>query len=235
MSQYPRYAIYFVPAADSVLYRFGASLIGYDAYAGQPLAFAPNIESEVDGWARFTGDPRKYGFHATLKAPIALAANRTEGDLISAMAAFARTPRAIPVITPTVRSISSFIAVVPDPPCEALQAFARDCVTAFDGFRAPLTAADRERRNASVLSGRQIAHLDRWGYPYVMDDFRFHMTLAGSLPADRLESVTAILRDRFAALNLETIAIDRLALLRQDGATTRFTIVHHWPLTPARA
>jgi len=233
MSQYPRYAIYFVPAADSVLYRFGASLIGYDAYTAQPLAFAPNIESEVDGWERLTSDPRKYGFHATLKAPIALADGRTEDALISAMDVFARTPRAIPVIAPAVRSISSFIAVVPGAPCEDLQTFARDCVTEFDGFRAPLTAADRERRNVSALSGRQIAHLDRWGYPYVMDDFRFHMTLAGSLPANRLESVAAILRDRFAALNLETVAIDRLTLLRQDGATSRFRIIQHWPLTPA--
>lgn len=233
MSQYPRYAIYFVPGADSVLYRFGASLIGYDAYSGQSLAFPKDLETDVEGWERFTSDPRKYGFHATLKAPIALAAGKTESALAAAMDAFARTPRAIPVIKPAVRSISSFIAIIPDAPSEELQAFARDCVTQFDAFRAPLTATDRERRNVSALSERQVTYLDRWGYPYVLEEFRFHMTLAGSLPANRMETVTSFLRDRFAALELTSAPIDRLTLLRQDDATSRFKVIQHWPLKAA--
>lgn len=230
MSQCPRYAIYFVPAADSALYRFGASLIGYDAYSGHPLAFHEGIEAEVEGWERFTNDPRKYGFHATLKAPISLAAGKNESELIAAMGEFAQTPRAIPVITPTIRSISRFIAIVPETRCEELQAFAQDCVTMLDSFRAPLTAADRERRNLSALSERQITYLDRWGYPYVLEEFRFHMTLAGSLPANRLEVVTTTLQQRFATLGLTSIPIDRLTLLRQDDATSRFKVIRHWPL-----
>lgn len=230
MSQYPRYAIYFVPEADSVLYRFGASLIGYDAYSGQPLAFPPGIESDIEGWERFTSDPRKYGFHATLKAPITLAAGKTESALIAAMDEFAQTPRAMPVVTPLVRSISNFIAIVPDKPCTELQALARDCVTAFDNFRAPLTTSDRERRNVSALSDRQVTYLDRWGYPYVLEEFRFHMTLAGSLPANRLEVVTGILREKFAALELTSIPINRLTLLCQDDATSRFRIIQNWLL-----
>lgn len=230
MSQYPRHAIYFVPAADNVLYRFGASLIGYDAYKAEPLAFSGKIEAEIGGWEQFTADPRRYGFHATLKAPISLATGRSEDELISAMDDFANKPRVVPAITPTVRSISSFIAIVPDKPCAELQAFARDCVTAFDGFRAPLTAADRERRNVSALSEQQITYLDRWGYPYVLEEFRFHMTLAGSVPADRLETVTGILRERFATLELTSIPVNRLTLLRQDDPTSRFKIIRHWPL-----
>lgn len=230
MSQYPRYAIYFVPESDSVLYRFGASVIGYDAYSGQSLAFPPGIEAQIEGWERFTNDPRKYGFHATLKAPIAIADGQTETALLAAMDEFAQTPRAIPVIAPTVRSISSFIAIVPDTSNEALQIFARECVTVFDSFRAPLTEADRERRNVSALSERQITYLDRWGYPYVLEEFRFHMTLAGSLPADRLETITGILYERFAALELTSIPVDRVTLLRQDDAESRFKIIGHWQL-----
>ncbi len=233
MSQYPRYAIYFVPGSDSVLYRFGAGLIGYDSYSGQPLSFPPGIEAEVESWVHFTSDPRKYGFHATLKAPIALAVGQTETALMAAMDEFARTPRVIPAIAPTIRSISSFIAIVPHTPCAELQAFARDCVTAFDGFRAPLTASDRERRNVSTLSERQTAYLDRWGYPYVFEEFRFHMTLAGSLTANRIEATAAILRERFSKLELQSVSIDRLTLLRQEDAESRFKIIRHWPLTAA--
>lgn len=230
MPQYPRYAIYFVPSADSVLYRFGAELIGYDAYTGQPIPFVRGIEAEIEGWKQLTADPRKYGFHATLKAPISLAPGRTENELAAAMHEFARTPHAIPVITPTVRSISSFIAVVPDGSCPELQMFAEDCVTVFDSFRAPLSDADRERRNISALTDRQIAYLDRWGYPYVFEEFRFHMTLAGSLPIEQREAVTDVLRKRLAAIELKSLPVDRLALLRQDDAASGFTIIEHWPL-----
>lgn len=230
MQQYPRYAIYFVPTADSALYRFGAELIGYDAYTGQPMPFAEGIEAEIADWKQTTSDPRKYGFHATLKAPISLAPGTTESMLASAMDEFAQTPRPIPAIEPTVRSISSFIAVVPDSPCPELQKLAENCVAAFDRFRAPLTNADRERRKVLALTDRQTAYLDRWGYPYVFNEFRFHMTLAGSLQKDRLEPVTNVLRKRFSALELKSMPIDRLALLRQDGTISSFTILAHWPL-----
>ncbi|CAN5136500.1 DUF1045 domain-containing protein [soil metagenome] len=233
MPQYPRYAIYFAPPADGALYNFGADLIGYDAYSGQPLPFAKGIEAEVESWKRFTADPRKYGFHATLKAPISLASGKTEDELLAAMAGFAQTPRATAVITPAVRNIGSFIAIVPDSSSPSLQKLAEDCVTAFDDFRAPLSVADRERRNVSTLTDRQVAHLDRWGYPYVFEEFRFHITLAGSLPPERRADVTDVLRKRFAALKLTSISIDRLALFRQNDANSSFTIIAHWPLQPA--
>jgi putative phosphonate metabolism protein len=233
MSQYPRYAIYFVPPAESALYCFGAGLIGYDAYSERDLPFAEGIESDVEGWTQFTADPRKYGFHATLKAPISLAPGMTEGELVAALSDFAQTPRAIPEIAPAVRNIGTFIAIVPDSPSPALQKLADDCVISFDQFRAPLTAADRKRRNVSALTERQVTHLDRWGYPYVLEEFRFHMTLAGSLPAERRAAVTEILRTRFAALELNSISIDRLALFRQNDASSGFTIISREPLRAA--
>lgn len=227
---YPRYAIYFVPSPDDALYRFGASLLGYDAYTGKPTPFANSIEADVAGWKQIAVDPSKYGFHATLKAPISLAPGKTEDELANAVQAFARITRAVPVITPVVRAIGSFVAVVPRDPCPDLQNLADDCVITFDKFRAPLTPEDRGRRNVSALTEREVAHLDRWGYPYVLNDFRFHMTLTGSLPADRRSEVLNTLQKRFAALGLQSMAIDRLALLRQSDATSNFTIISHWPL-----
>ena len=75
-----------------------------------------------------------------------------------------------------------------------------------------------------MLTPRQRDHLDRWGYPYVMQDFRFHMTLTGRLPPERHEPVLTMLKDRFSALGLKTLAIDRIALFRQDDAGSRFRI-----------
>jgi len=234
MPQYPRYAIYFVPPAGSELYRFGASLLGYDAFTGLPLPFADSVETEVENWKLITTDPRKYGFHATLKAPISLASGKTEQALIAAIGDFAQTPRAIPVIVPTVRAIGSFIAVVPDSPSPQLQKFAADAVMTFDHFRAPLTAEDRARRNVSALTDEQLTSLDRWGYPYVFEQFRFHLTLSGSLPTEQRTEVLDILRERLAALNLQSVYIDHVALLRQDDATTAFSVISYSPLHASR-
>jgi putative phosphonate metabolism protein len=226
----PRYAIYYAPAPDSDLNRFGADLLGFDAFSGQDLPFPDGLAQAVPDWRQLTEDPRKYGFHATLKAPFVLAAGCNEAGLLEACKAFTATPRPIPTITPVVNPISGFIAVVPATTPAELTRLAADCVTDFDRFRAPLTAEDRARRNPSALAPAQIDHLDRWGYPYVMDDFRFHMTLTGRVPTERREQVLALLRERFAALDLRELAIDRIAVFRQDDAGARFRVVTHFSL-----
>jgi putative phosphonate metabolism protein len=230
MGDSPRYAIYYVPESGSALDRFGAHLLGYDAYRGEELPFPDGMVSAVPTWRELTQDPRKYGFHATLKAPISLAAGKNEAELLAACASFAETTRSIPVITPVVNAISDFIAIVPAERSAGLEAFAADCVREFDSFRAPLTAEDRVRRNPSKLTPVQCDYLDRWGYPYVMEEFRFHMTLTGRLPSEGRADLVGMLGKRFAALEMTSLAIDRIALFRQNSASMRFEIIGHWPL-----
>jgi putative phosphonate metabolism protein len=230
MTDFPRYAIYFAAGADSALSRFGAELLGYDVYTGDEMPFPADASRVAPDWRDVTADPRKYGFHGTLKAPMALAPGRTEAELIAVCAAFAGKARPMPSIRPVVDSISGFIAVIPTEPVGALQQLAADCVREFDDFRAPMTAEDRARRKPDKLTERQRDYLDRWGYPYVMEEFRFHMTLTGRLDAERRGPILEMLRARFAALGLETLAIDRIALFKQDDARARFRFVGEWAL-----
>ena len=227
MANTPRYAIYYAAEPGSPLTHFGASLLGYDAYSGEELPFPDGVPQD---WRDLTQDPRKYGFHATLKAPMALAPGRTEAQLVGACELFADAARPVPLIRPIVDSISGFIAVVPSEPSADLQELAAEATRAFDFFRAPLTGEDRARRNPDRLTAKQCEYLDRWGYPYVLEQFRFHMTLTTRLSAERRDSVVAMLRDRFAAIDLATLEIDRIALFRQDDAASRFRIIDHWPL-----
>ncbi len=235
MASFPRYAIYYVAAVGSDLDRFGARLVGYDAFSGTELAFPDGVTQMVTDWRDLSRDPRKYGFHATLKAPLSLAPGKTEAELVAACKTFAGTPRPLPVIRPVVDSISGFIAVVPAERSADLERLAADCVREFDTFRAPLTPEDRARRNPAALTPRQCQHLDRWGYPYIMEDFRFHMTLTGRLEAGRRQPVLTMLRDRFSALGLNTLTIDRIAVFRQDDAGSRFRILDQFLLTPCES
>jgi Protein of unknown function (DUF1045) len=223
----PRYAIYFVPAADSALYRFGAAMLGHDCYTGKDVGFPDALPMDESAWRDLIGEPRRYGFHATLKAPFHLAKETGESELVEEFQRFSRTMEAVPVFEPMVATLQGFIAIVPTVADPAIDRLAAACVTAFDRFRAPLSAQDRNRRTTG-LSERQAGNLDRWGYPFVFDDFRLHLTLTGRLGADRHAVVLPWLRDRFAAAwGPRPVAIDRIALLRQDWPDGRFLVIRH--------
>src|SRR5262249_3852085 len=197
----PRYAPYFVPPADSPLHCVGAGFLGYDCYTGERLRHPQDITLTASEWEQLTHEPRKYGFHATLKAPFRLLPPFTEMDLAAELERFAAIPRTLPAIEPAIRSLARFIAVVAAKPSVALDRLAADGVMAFDRFRRPLTSHEREHRLGAGLSERQIENLDRWGYPYVFEDFRFHLTLTGPIDADRRGSVLALLQARFDDIN----------------------------------
>jgi putative phosphonate metabolism protein len=234
MADFPRYAIYYAPPPGTALDDFGASLLGYDARTATDLPFPDEVTRIMPDWRELTRDPGKYGFHATLKPPMALADGKTEAELVAACEAFASAPRPVPRIEPVIDTIAGFIAVIPARTSDEVQQLAADVTREFDSFRAPLTAEDRARRNPEKLTPRQCEYLDRWGYPYVMDEFRFHMTLTGRLDTGRSGIAIAMLRDRFARIGLEQLAIDRIMLFSQREATSRFRIIRDWRLSSGK-
>ena len=226
----PRYAVYFVPAADTPLYRAGAALIGYDVYSGARLPLPPGLERDDGAWSAVTAAPRVYGFHATLKAPFRLAPGTGAQELAAAVLSFAGDWRESVTITPSLAVLGGgFAALLPDAPCPALDRLAAACVRAFEAFRAPLTAVERRRRLAEPLTARQRAHLERWGYPHVFEDFRFHMTLTGPLAASRQPAVLAGLRTGLGAVAGAPFAVDRIALVHQSGPGSRFRVIASAP------
>src|SRR6266853_380313 len=203
MTVEPRYAVYFVPAADTSLYRFGAAAIGYDCFTGTDMPALDALPVDAGTWRELTKEPRLYGFHATLKAPFHLAADQSEAGLIGDFEEFARAVDTVPTIEPAIRLLLRFVAIVPASADAELGRLAAACVTHFDRFRAPLTEAGRNRRLAAHLTAQQIENIERWGYPYVLDEFRFHMTLTGVLAADRQPLMLSFLRDVFARIHCE--------------------------------
>ena len=230
MSHQPRYAIYYVPDAESALYRFGTALLGYDALNAHNVAQPDALVEAIPRWREFTDDPRKYGFHATLKAPFRLSSRASETDLVAAFEEFSGKQRAIAVIRPLARLLRNFVAIVNDAPNGDLAKLADDCVTAFEVFRAPLTPQDRERRLKSPLNSNQIEMLDRWGYPYVFEEFFFHMRLTGRIESALGEQTLEVIAAQFSKLGQQSLAIDRLALLRQDHPSAKFAAIRHLAL-----
>jgi putative phosphonate metabolism protein len=223
-----RYALYAAPPPDDPLWRFGSSAIGYDAALAREAAFPAGKPFERPDWPALTEEPRRYGFHGTLKAPFELVDGASEADLLQAAMIFAERRAAVALPSMTVALLKSFVALVPAEPSDALATLAADCVRDLDAFRAPMSEADRARRLKSPLTERQVVQMDAYGYPYVFDDFRFHMTLSGSLPEPLREPVRAALAAAYAPV-AAPVRIDALAVFRQDDRQSRFTILARFP------
>src|SRR5262245_186631 len=222
-----RYAIYFTPGPSSALWRFGCKMLGYDATSGGNVPEFKHtvLASELTQSQR--QEPARYGFHATLKSPFELADRATRGDLLEAARRFAADQRPFVLSRLTVTRIGSFLALTPVETPRELGELADACVLEFEQFRAPLTATDRARRLAAQLTARQIGHLDHWGYPYVFEDFRFHMTLTGALPATTLRSIASALQELYRPID-GPVAIDSISVLEQKNRCANCRIVQRF-------
>lgn len=225
-----RYAIYFTLPPDTALGRLGASILGYDCASGAEVTHMPIPGIAPDALAALSAEPRRYGFHATLAAPFRLG-QASEGELRDAAAVFATTRGPVPLGLLQVTRLGSFIALCPARKQPGIAALESACVQTFHRFRAPLTPAERERRLKARLTPHQIALMDQWGYPYVLDQFRLHMTLTGPLPAGQIDAVLQCMTQAYAPLADVPVTIDAISVVRQDGSDARFRVIERFALS----
>ena len=231
----PRYALYYAPRSAEGLAVAATQWLGRDAETGQARALKPAPGIAMDRLVEITADPRLYGFHGTLKAPIALVDGACERDFLDAVGRFAAGGRAFAVPSLELAEISGFLALVPAARSVELQELADRCVVEFDEFRRPADEAELARRRGAGLSPRQDELLARWGYPYVLEQWRFHLTLTGRLPdvAER-EQVATLLRRRFAGFLDRPLAVSDLCVFRQPGPRQPFVVLARFRLGGGR-
>jgi len=212
-----RYGIYWAPPADHPLWRAGCEWLGRDAESGAAHAAGPH-----------RAGPRRYGFHATLKPPFALREGCAEGELDDALAALAATLEPFALRPLRVDVLTDFVALRP---CETvdgshpLRALADACVRTLDPLRRAPSAAERARRAALTLDAHERANLDRWGYPWVLDTWRFHMTLTDGLPAGApRDALLAEAAAFFAPALAAPLRCDALALFVEDEPGADFRL-----------
>lgn len=218
-----RYAIYFTPREHDPLSQLAASWLGRDAFTGIGTRQPPQVSRRL---LDQTAEPRRYGFHATLKAPFRLADGRTEQALSSAFRTFcaARRPFSLPL---AIHRLDGFFALMQTEPSGALDELAADTVRDFEPFRAALTPAEIERRRPERLSAAELRNLVEWGYPQVFDTFRFHMTLTGRVSESDAPQMQEALASLFGPLLREPLSISGLGLFVQRDAPADFTVLEY--------
>jgi 2'-5' RNA ligase len=229
-----RYAVYLAPPPTSALGRFGCDALGRDAVTGESRSGFAVDGIDAQGWRELTTEPRRYGFHATLKAPFRLAASRSADELSQAVGALADALQPfdagpLGVSTIALAANRAFVALTPIAPSAELARLEAAVVRSLDAFRAPLTEAERERRDPERLTLRQRATFEARGYPYALDEFRPHFTLTNAVAgAERIAAALAREFERRVASPL--LRVDALALCAESGPKRVFTIVRRFPL-----
>ncbi|MEM6664275.1 MAG: DUF1045 domain-containing protein [Pseudomonadota bacterium] len=201
MPEFERYAVYYAPPKGSALARFGAAWLGWDIDTGAAVdrLEVPGLPVPLPD---LTARARRYGFHGTLKPPFFLSEGTSADALATALSQYCRS--AAPVAAPPLRlrQMGHFFALVPDGASEGLVGLAAWLVEALDAYRAPPRDEEVARRRSAGLSARQDANLVRWGYPYVMDEFRFHLTLTDGVPIESAPAIEAALLPLVTPLTL---------------------------------
>jgi len=220
-----RYAVYYVPGDDTPLGRFGAQLFGR-----WPNGEAEPVRDDHPERLARTGRAARYGFHATLKAPFRLHPEASVAALLSAVEALAATLRPVPLEPLRVdrHGLATLALCLAEPQSTELVALAERCVRELDRFRAPLNEAERARRRPERLSPEARERLERWGYPWVLDGFRFHLTLARGGEGE--QHFLSWLHRRVAAAELQGAALDRLAVCREAAPGAPLLRIAQWPL-----
>ncbi len=184
MSPDARVALYWAPDPDDPLWQAACTWLGRD-----PARDVALPQPAIDGIAEITADARLYGFHATLKPPMRLADGQTLEALVAATRTLAADIAPFDLPPLAVYSIDGFLALCETEPCPPLHALVDRVVEGLDAFRRPPSEAELARRRKAKLTPRQDALLVRWGYPYVFNEWRFHLTLTRRLDAAEMARI----------------------------------------------
>jgi len=222
---FERYAIFYCPTGD--LASIGSSWLGWDSATGEDVDHPEGTALDIPA---LTKTPRKYGLHATLKAPFHLTEDSTLSDVQATAKQFAATqaPLDIGPLSPVYQN--GFIGLRPSGPQTQLRDFSAEIVRRFDSHRATLSPSDITRRRKSRLSPQQDAQMLEWGYPYIFDDFHFHLTLTGRVKPEQAESVIAELRPIITPALPDPFVIDAITIAAQDSVGM-FHQIHSYVLT----
>lgn len=210
-----RYAVYYAPDVDSDWWLFGNRWLGRDPLAGTPLD-QPDLPGVApQRLADLTADARRYGLHATLKPPFRLAPDSDLTQLDASIVRLAAMQRPFALGRIEVGMLGHFIALqLKDMPHELVD-LASDCVQLLDAFRRAAPESEIARRRSAGLTATQDELLQRWGYPYVLSEWRFHMTLTGPVGRSEAVELLAWLRPHVERLNWTPLVVDGLCLFEE--------------------
>ncbi len=213
-----RAAVYYAPECDDPLWHAGCGWLGRDAQTKTKLA-----QPDVAGIKAATSDPRRYGFHATLKPPMQLAHGYQR--FLRDVELFAEKQKNFAMPPLGVVDVLGFLAICPTEPSAELAALATACVCELDAHRVPEDAVQQAKRIAG-RTARQVQNIRQFGYPYVLDDWQLHMTLSNLGELGLLNAA----KQHFATALSVSRSVHSLAIFIETEPDSAFEVAARLPL-----
>jgi hypothetical protein len=221
-----RYAVYFCPSSNSKWGSAGSTWLGRDVDADKLLEQVSITGLSSQTVKDVTHAPRRYGWHATLKAPFELVAETSLEELSDSVSRIARDFEPFVLPPMQIRALDGFLACTPSEESRNVHRLANRLTMELQVHANPLTPSQIERRRASPLTNRQEQLMLCWGYPHVLDAFRFHFSLTDSLAQCSVQTISLVRQaaERHFPLS-KPLLFDALSLVAESAPGADFAIV----------
>jgi putative phosphonate metabolism protein len=228
-----RVAIYYAPDTHSNAWQMGSTWLGRNSATGQQLP-QPAVQGiATDVFSELTSHPRRYGWHATLKAPFQLAPGHTLSTLRAGVLRLCQGRKPFDLAPWDFSTLDGFLSLRPKLLSRELNQLAADCVQQLHNLAAPLSEIELARRRSASLTPGEDALLVAWGYPYVLQHFQFHLSLTGPLNALSPKLLPALmLAAKQHFLELPVCRVDRLSVFIEPESGEDFQLLEQIEFTP---
>ena len=214
---YKRYAIYYVPSENSELDLFGKCWLGWDPYKG--VETTKSDLSKLPSFKKFSSlvlTPKQYGFHGTIKAPFKLKNEYTYNDLENKVREISKQIHSFYFDQLIIKKLGNFIGLIPTNNLK-VNAVSNKFVEELDYLRDELSESEIKKRKPHKLTSNQKQMLFKWGYPYVFDEFKFHLTLTSKLNVVEIDDVLRSLQNILKQVNLNKISFNNICIFGQKS------------------
>ena len=229
MTNFSRYAIYYAPPEGDYLSEFTASWFGWNPHRGTKVSYLKlnDLNFEISA---ITKNPRRYGFHGTLKAPFFLIRSRTVKELKLAILKLSLSVQKVEIKSMILQNLNGFVVITPAMENKAIGRLAKKCVEELDLFREPEPIKKMQMRRSKGLSKSEERLLQKWGYPYVLENFKFHLTMSGKLKPEASQNVIDVLTSELQPVLKKPLLINQICLFGENIRHGNFEIIEKFQL-----
>lgn len=223
-----KFAVYFIPPADSAFYQHGTDILGYDVRAGKFLEPDNATRAALPEFdPRWVQRPQTYGFHVTVGYTLYFELDRLpdiELEMEKAIQCFVGKDDLI--LTPDpherVQLWNDEVLVLNYTPTPTLQMLHTLLVARVNPLGITSNIAQHyAQRDTGNLDAVAVERVRQYYSPYVFDNWKPHFTLMQPYSGEKLDAMRPVLDSLF---DKEAIAVHSIALLLMDDAENSYRL-----------
>ncbi|MEU8642057.1 DUF1045 domain-containing protein [Streptomyces sp. NPDC048674] len=227
-------AVYIIPSQDSRIYQFGSSVLGYDIYRAQAIPASQDLTFARE----CVGESAEYGFHATLADALYFSSEQ-QIERVRAEVRFLSQefkPFHLDGLEPAVSPHDGRAAIIrAQDSSGTVESIHHELVSRV--YRLAVSSTYLTGQTTKALPGdgqRAQMMLERYGSPFILENFMLHFTVCGSCPEEATSGIVDGVRQKMGGILRERVFVDQIVLVTKRPGQSRWTIEESFPLCGPR-